>query len=93
MKLLEILNEVKDTFRNHFLKFFNKQEKCGFEFYESLLKTEENIQFNQLTITPDSNYFVVGYFNKIELMDWNHRRFYSEQAMARRDKKGTETLR
>ncbi|CAH0998018.1 hypothetical protein EMA8858_04153 [Emticicia aquatica] len=38
---------------------------------KSLLKTEENIQFNQLTITPDSNYFVVGYFNKIELMDWD----------------------
>lgn len=34
-------DEVKDTFRNHFLKFFNKQEKCGFEFYESLLKTED----------------------------------------------------
>lgn len=33
--------EIKDTFRNHFLDFFNDKEDCGFEFYESLLKTED----------------------------------------------------
>lgn len=33
--------EIKDTFRNHFLNFFNDKEDCGFEFYESLLKTED----------------------------------------------------
>lgn len=33
--------EIKATFRNHFLNFFNDKEDCGFEFYESLLKTED----------------------------------------------------
>lgn len=34
-------NQVKDTFRNHFLNFFNNKQESGFEFYESLLKTED----------------------------------------------------
>jgi hypothetical protein len=34
-------DEVKNRFRKHFLKFFNNQEACGFEFYESNLKTED----------------------------------------------------
>jgi hypothetical protein len=34
-------NQVKDTFRIHFLNFFNNKQECGFEFYESLLKTED----------------------------------------------------
>lgn len=34
-------NQVKDTFRNHFLIFFNNKQESGFEFYESLLKTED----------------------------------------------------
>lgn len=33
--------EIKGTFRSHFLKFFNNNEKCGFEFYESILKKED----------------------------------------------------
>lgn len=33
--------EVKETFRNHFLKFFNNKEKCGFEFFESNFKKED----------------------------------------------------
>lgn len=33
--------EIKDTFRNHFLDFFNNNEDCGFEFYESIIKTED----------------------------------------------------
>jgi hypothetical protein len=37
--------EIKDTFRNHFLDFFNDKEDCGFEFYESLLKTEDYVTF------------------------------------------------
>lgn len=34
-------DDVKSRFRKHFLKFFNNKEVCGFEFYESLLKTED----------------------------------------------------
>jgi hypothetical protein len=34
-------DDVKSRFRKHFLKFFNNKEDCGFEFYESLLKTED----------------------------------------------------
>lgn len=33
--------EIKDTFRNHFLDFFNEKNDCGFEFYQSLLKIED----------------------------------------------------
>lgn len=37
--------EVKETFRNNFLKFFNNKEKCGFEFYESVIKPEDYEKF------------------------------------------------
>lgn len=37
--------EVKETFRNHFLKFFNKKEKCGFEFYESKINESQYLDF------------------------------------------------
>lgn len=33
--------EIKNTFRNHFLDFFNNKADCGFEFYESILKSED----------------------------------------------------
>ncbi|SEB01427.1 hypothetical protein SAMN05443667_11554 [Flavobacterium gillisiae] len=33
--------EVKSTFRNNFLDFFNHSSKCGFEFYESTIKQED----------------------------------------------------
>lgn len=32
--------EVKETFRNHFLNFFNNCDECDFEFYESILKPD-----------------------------------------------------
>lgn len=34
-------NQVKNTFRNHFLNFFNNKQESGFEFYESLLKAKD----------------------------------------------------
>lgn len=40
-EIKEFRKEIKDTFRNHFLDFFNNKEECGFEFYESILPTEE----------------------------------------------------
>jgi hypothetical protein len=37
--------EVKEKFRNHFLKFFNNKEKCGFEFYEANFEKEDYLLF------------------------------------------------
>jgi hypothetical protein len=37
--------EVKLTFRNNFLEFFNDSSKCGFEFYESKLKESQYLDF------------------------------------------------
>jgi hypothetical protein len=34
-------DDVKSKFRKHFLKFFNNKEDCGFEFYESIIKTDD----------------------------------------------------
>jgi len=37
--------EVKETFRNHFLDFFNDRKECYFEFYESILNKTEFSDF------------------------------------------------
>lgn len=37
--------EVKSTFRNNFLDFFNDSSKCGFEFYESILHYNDHKSF------------------------------------------------
>lgn len=34
-------NEIKETFRNNFLNFFNKAEECGFVFYKCTLQPSE----------------------------------------------------
>jgi hypothetical protein len=33
--------EIKETFRNHFLDFFNNSEKCGFEFYQCTIEKKD----------------------------------------------------
>jgi len=37
--------EVKETFRNNFLKFFNDSTECKFEFFESTLEKEKYSDF------------------------------------------------
>lgn len=37
--------EVKETFRNNFLKFFNNTKVCKFEFFESNIKKEDYADF------------------------------------------------
>lgn len=37
--------EVKETFRDHFLEFFNNSDECKFEFYESKLSQNEYSSF------------------------------------------------
>jgi hypothetical protein len=37
--------EVKSTFRNNFLDFFNDSSKCGFKFYESILHHNDHKSF------------------------------------------------
>lgn len=37
--------DVKKRFRKHFLKFFNNQQDCGFEFYESNLEPKDYESF------------------------------------------------
>lgn len=37
--------EIKESFRNHFLEFFNNIEVCGFEFYESKLEISDYQNF------------------------------------------------
>lgn len=38
-------NEIKETFRNNFLNYFNNKIECGFEFYESTLPPEDHSEF------------------------------------------------
>lgn len=40
-EIIVFRDDVKSRFRKHFLKFFNNNEDCGFEFYESIIKTED----------------------------------------------------
>jgi hypothetical protein len=40
--------EVKETFRNHFLEFFNNSKECDFEFYESKLNEIEYSNFIEI---------------------------------------------
>lgn len=40
-KIMSFREVTKQEFRNKFISFFNNHEKCGFEFYESILKTED----------------------------------------------------
>ncbi|WP_430399089.1 hypothetical protein [Flavobacterium sp.] len=44
-EILTFRKEIKDTFRNHFLNFFNDKEDCGFEFYECNLIPNEYEKF------------------------------------------------
>lgn len=37
--------EVKETFRNNFLRFFNDKTICGFEFFESNISVEDYAEF------------------------------------------------
>lgn len=37
--------EVKETFRNHFLDFFNNNTLCGFDLYESILNKDDYQSF------------------------------------------------
>jgi len=44
-EILSFRKEVKETFRNHFLEFFNNRDECKFEFYESKLNQNEYSSF------------------------------------------------
>jgi hypothetical protein len=37
--------EIKDTFRDHFLEFFNNKDRCGFEFYKAIIHQDEYKNF------------------------------------------------
>jgi hypothetical protein len=41
LEIKSFRDDVKNTFRNHFLSFFNNKEDCNFDFYESILEPEE----------------------------------------------------
>jgi hypothetical protein len=40
-EIIVFRDDVKSRFRKHFLTFFNNNKDCGFEFYESIIKTED----------------------------------------------------
>lgn len=73
--------EVKETFRNHFLDFFNNSNDCGFEFYESILPYDEyksfvEINFKKLNgkcfCTVDNRLILAKHKNDTQLSDILH---------------------